>query len=91
MFFYLGVVGSGLFLIIAGYVESSTVTIAFLCVSVAFFGFAFSGFMVNPMDIAPKYAGTIIGISNTVATTPGFIGPFLVGIITKDGVRIFFF
>lgn len=85
LFFNIGVIGSGFFLIIAGYVESSESTIVLLCVSVAFFGFAFSGFMVNPMDIAPKYGGTIIGISNSISTTPGFVGPAIVGIMTKHG------
>ena len=71
---------------IASHVEGAVETIALLCVAVGFFGFAFSGFMVNPLDIAPKYAGVIIGISNAISTTPGFLGPTIVGIITKDGV-----
>ena len=61
-----------------------------MCIAVAFFGLSFTGFMVNPLDIAPKYAGIIIGLSNCISTTPGFIGPSLVGIITRDEVGIFF-
>lgn len=79
-----GMAGSAVFIILSGFPEKSEVTVSFMCIAVAFFGFSFTGFMVNPLDIAPRYAGIIIGISNCVSTTPGFIGPSLVGIITKD-------
>ena len=82
-------VGSATFIILSGFPEQSGVTVAFMCIAVAFFGLSFTGFMVNPLDIAPKYAGIIIGLSNCISTTPGFIGPSLVGIITRDEVRIF--
>lgn len=78
-----GVIGSGIFLIIAGYIKSSESTVISLCIAVAFYGFAFSAYMVNPMDIAPRYSDTIIGVSNALATIPGFVGPAIVGIVTK--------
>lgn len=34
-------------------------------------GFARGGFSVNHMDIAPKYAGVLMGISNTAGTLAG--------------------
>jgi hypothetical protein len=34
-------------------------------------GFARGGFSVNHMDIAPKYAGVVMGISNTAGTLSG--------------------
>lgn len=34
-------------------------------------GFARGGFSVNHMDIAPKYAGPLMGISNTAGTLAG--------------------
>ena len=76
---------------ISGYIVSSLGTVAVMCVSVAFFGFAFSGFMVNAMDVSPKYGSTIIGISNSLASVTGFMGPAMVGVITKEGVRTCFF
>ena len=84
----LGVIGSGIFLVVAGYIESSESTVAALCIAVAFYGFAFSAYMVNPMDIAPRYSDTIIGVSNALATIPGFVGPAIVGIVTKHRVSI---
>ena len=84
--FVLGGVISGALLIVAGYTESSTGTIALLCIAIGFFGFTFSGFMVNPMDLSPTYGSTIIGISNSIAAVTGFLGPGVVGIMTKEGV-----
>lgn len=34
-------------------------------------GFSRGGFSVNHMDIAPKYAGPLMGISNTAGTLAG--------------------
>ena len=86
IFLYSGMAGSAVFIVISGYAENAIITVCFMSIAVAFFGFSFTGFMVNPLDIAPKYAGIIIGISNCVSTMPGFIGPSLVGIITKNDV-----
>jgi hypothetical protein len=30
--------------------------------------------------------GTLVGITNTLASTPGFIGPYVVGAITNNNV-----
>ncbi|PSC75289.1 putative anion transporter 5 [Micractinium conductrix] len=37
-------------------------------------GFSRGGFSVNHMDIAPKYAGVVMGISNTAGTLAGVVG-----------------
>ncbi|GFO41990.1 vesicular glutamate transporter 2 [Plakobranchus ocellatus] len=36
-----------------------------LCVGAAFSGCAISGFQTNPLDLAPEYAGPLVGISRT--------------------------
>jgi len=64
------------FLLLCGYFGSTTLwAIIFLSVSVGTVGFAVAGFTINHLDVAPKYAGILMGISNTVATIPGFVGP----------------
>jgi hypothetical protein len=44
-------------------------------------GFSRGGFSVNHMDIAPKYAGMVMGISNTAGTVSGVIGVAVTGAI----------
>ncbi|KAJ9582423.1 hypothetical protein L9F63_003221 [Diploptera punctata] len=45
------------------------------------------GYLPTYLDMAPQYAGLLIGISNTIASLAGVISPTLVGIITPDGTR----
>lgn len=57
-----------------------------LTVGVACSGFAISGFNVNHLDIAPKYASILMGMSNGIGTIAGLLVPFFVDNITKDKV-----
>ncbi|KAM2595242.1 hypothetical protein TB2_039823 [Malus domestica] len=54
---------------------------AVLCSSVAlgFLALGRTGFAVNHMDIAPRYAGIVMGVSNTAGTLAGIIGVDLTG------------
>lgn len=47
----------------------------------------FSGFNVNHLDIAPRYASILMGISNGVGTLSGMVCPIIVGAMTKNKVR----
>ena len=38
---------------------------------------AIAGFHINHIDLAPQYAGILMGITNSVATIPGIIGPLI--------------
>jgi len=55
--------------------KSVTMAIVLLCISVGAAGFPLSGFNVNHLDIAPRYAGVLMGITNSFATIPGFLAP----------------
>jgi ACS family sodium-dependent inorganic phosphate cotransporter len=35
------------------------------------------------MDLAPRHAGTLMGITNTAGTIPGIIGVFVSGLILE--------
>ena len=47
-----------------------------------------SRFSVTPVDMAPAFAGTITGISNSFANINGFIQPMIVNILTNNHVII---
>ncbi|XP_065897699.1 sialin-like isoform X2 [Dysidea avara] len=57
--------------------------ITFLTLSVGCTCFGVAGYHVNYLDISPKYAGILMGISNTIATIPGFVGPQVAKAIAK--------
>lgn len=45
-----------------------------------------TGFNVNHLDIAPRYASILMGISNGVGTLSGMVCPIIVGAMTKNKV-----
>lgn len=45
------------------------------------------GFNVNHLDIAPRYASILMGISNGVGTLSGMVCPLIVGAMTKHKVE----
>lgn len=54
-----------------------------------FYLFVPSGFNVNHLDIAPRYASILMGISNGVGTLSGMVCPLIVGAMTKHKVESF--
>jgi len=59
-------------------------SIFYLTMAVGLGAFAWAGFSINPLDIAPQYASILLGISNTFATIPGIVSPMLAGIIVQN-------
>ncbi|KAK5881044.1 hypothetical protein CesoFtcFv8_021894 [Champsocephalus esox] len=75
------------FLLVVGFSHTKVVAISFLVLAVGFSGFAISGFNVNHLDIAPRYASILMGISNGVGTLSGMVCPLIVGAMTKHKTR----
>ncbi len=59
--------------------------LATVLITIATGGAAFgvAGFAANHLDIAPRYAGILMGLSNTFAQLPGIVGVALTGFIVK--------
>uniref|UniRef100_A0A1D1XXH2 Putative anion transporter 7 n=1 Tax=Anthurium amnicola TaxID=1678845 RepID=A0A1D1XXH2_9ARAE len=62
-----------------------TSTGAVICssVSLGFLALGRAGFAVNHLDVAPRYAGIVMGVSNTAGTLAGIIGVGLTGSILE--------
>ena len=56
---------------------------------VALTGCQFSSFLVNHIDIAPKYAGVLMGLANSISAVTGFLAPYVIGVITIQVSLIF--
>ena len=50
----------------------------FLCLAFIGYGGVGPGFLSASLDIAPRYAGVIMGIANTGGAITGIIAPFIV-------------
>ncbi|KAF5289891.1 hypothetical protein FQA39_LY14953 [Lamprigera yunnana] len=69
------------FMLAAAYLLSPVGTTICLTLAVGLGGFAWSGFGVNHLDIAPQHASILMGISNTFASLPGILSPIISGYI----------
>ena len=76
-------VGGSLPLLLLPSVASPIAAITLVTLSLACNGFGTGAFAANHLDIAPRYAGILMGISNTVATIPGIIGVAAAGFVLR--------
>ncbi|NP_001369565.1 sialin isoform 9 [Homo sapiens] len=85
IFSLIGMIGPAVFLVAAGFIGCDySLAVAFLTISTTLGGFCSSGFSINHLDIAPSYAGILLGITNTFATIPGMVGPVIAKSLTPD-------
>ncbi|XP_069971042.1 sialin [Penaeus vannamei] len=59
----------------------SVAVMAAVCASVGLGGSAYCGFMCSHQDLAPNLAGSLMGLSLSVGTVPGFLAPLLSGLV----------
>ena len=63
----------------------ASVAVAVLTMGVAMTGCLYgAGLYINFADLSPRHAGVLYGISNTLATVPGFVAPIVIGVITHN-------
>ncbi|XP_028161269.1 sialin [Ostrinia nubilalis] len=62
--------------------------VAITAIGVTSIGGMFCGFLSNHIDIAPNFAGTLMALTNTVATIPGIVVPLFVGVLTHGNQTI---
>jgi len=94
-------IGHGIpaFVIVAlSYVSSDNaeIAVALLVIAVGANAASYLGFQVNHIDLAPNFAGTMMGITNCVANICSIIAPLIIGFIVTDETdpsqwRIIFF
>ncbi len=74
-----GLLGGALCMWLARDVTSVNVAVGLMCGALGFLSFTWSGFVPNHLDIAPRYADVLMGITNTAGTIPGIIGVAITG------------
>ncbi|KAG7197875.1 hypothetical protein KM043_016119 [Ampulex compressa] len=75
-----------IFLIVIAYIGCDRVTSTILlAASIVICGAIFVGHLCNQNDLAPNYAGILMGITNTPGTISAFILPALVGALMESG------
>ncbi|HKV54156.1 MAG TPA: MFS transporter, partial [Candidatus Binataceae bacterium] len=64
-------------------IHSAVAAVALVTISLGGTALGAGGFAVNHLDVAPRYAGILMGMSNTAATIPGIIGVAATGAILQ--------
>jgi len=77
----IGFFGAATFVSLVGFATTVPQAVTLMCCGLGLGAFALSGFGVNHLDIGPRYAGILLGFSNTAGTLPGIIGVTLTGLI----------
>ena len=63
--------------------DSARLAIALVTIATGGAALGVAGFAANHLDIAPQYAGILMGLTNTFAQLPGIVGVALTGFIVK--------
>lgn len=70
------------------YLFDTTVTeaIILLTTALALNSGVLTGFLTNHIDLAPNFAGPLMGLTNSIASLTSVLGPLLVGFMVTDSV-----
>uniref|UniRef100_A0A7M4FFV1 Solute carrier family 17 member 4 n=1 Tax=Crocodylus porosus TaxID=8502 RepID=A0A7M4FFV1_CROPO len=85
LFSAVGMLLPGAFLVAVSYIGCNyTAAVAFLTLSLTVNSTTGAGLNINHIDIAPRYAGFLLGITNTFGIIAGIIAPTAVGFLTSQ-------
>ncbi|CAJ0581211.1 unnamed protein product, partial [Mesorhabditis spiculigera] len=79
--------GEAFFMLFVAYTQKESVAVLCLILAVGCSGFAISGYNVNHLDIAPRYAAILMGFSNGVGTLAGLMCPLITESFTAHGAH----
>ena len=66
--------------------DFTSLAVSLFSLAIGIQGLNGSSYTVNHLDIAPRFAGILMGISNAIGTIPGIIAPYVVGLLTDNEV-----
>ncbi|HJY81143.1 MAG TPA: ACS family MFS transporter [Candidatus Binatia bacterium] len=76
-------VGSALCLLLLSATASQWLALLYITLGLGAVATSAAGFLVNHLDIGPRYAGVLMGLTNTAGTIPGILAPFITGLIVQ--------
>ncbi|KAA8498194.1 putative anion transporter 4, chloroplastic [Porphyridium purpureum] len=77
----IGFLGPAAFLTLVASADSAMAAVTYMSFALGLGSFSQSGVYSNHQDIGPRYAGILLGISNTFAAVPGIVGVALTGVL----------
>ena len=74
-----GLIGSSAFLLLVTQAGSPTAAVLMICGALGMLGLTWAGYAPNHLEIAPRHADILMGITNTAGTIPGIVGVAVTG------------
>ena len=75
--------GSAACLLLLSAATSQWMALVYITLGLGATAVSAAGFLVNHLDIGPRYAGVLMGLTNTVGTIPGILAPVITGFIVQ--------
>lgn len=79
-----GLIGAAACMFAVQNVTAPMTAVALMCGALGFIACTWSGFMPNHLEIAPRYADVLMGITNTAGTIPGVVGVYVTGWLVQS-------
>ncbi|XP_054658154.1 sodium-dependent phosphate transport protein 4-like isoform X3 [Grus americana] len=88
LFSALGMLLPAIFLVAVPYIRcNSTVVVVLLTLALTIISMTGAGININHIDIAPRYAGFLLGITNTFGIVAGIIAPTAIGLLISQDLQ----
>lgn len=89
LFFILAFCGPAFCLTIVSFIGCDRYwTLAMLTLAITLLGASYSGILINHLDLAPNFAGTLYGLVAGLACISSWLAPLVVATLTEAEVRI---
>jgi MFS family permease len=76
-------IGSAICLLLLSATMSPLLAVLYLSLGLGSVAASAAGFLVNHLDIGPRYAGVLMGVTNTLGTIAGILAPAVTGFIVQ--------
>lgn len=85
---FLAAVVPAIFIVLASYAGCDRfLVVVWFTLAMGFMGTFYPGMKVNPLDLSPNYAGSLMAVTNGIGALTGVASPVFVGMMTPN-VRI---
>lgn len=64
--------------------DNTSLAVVLFTLALGVQSFNSTSYSVNHLDIAPRFAGILVGITNSFGTVPGIVGPYIIGYLTDN-------
>lgn len=85
MFTTIAAIGPAIFIVLASYAGCNRLLVVLhFTIAMGLMGTYYPGMKVNPLDLSPNYAATLMAICNGIGAITGVLAPVIAGLMTPN-------